>query len=529
MGNSASDNADGAQPTGNEVCMPDVSKEKKTLQAPPVSLADIEKNIELIGKAAEQGQTRLISRALRYNTPIRKGVTPEVLIEAIKKFIPESRPFKPTLIQLLESLPKTSEPVAMETEAAASAGAEKDKAADAAKAKEKAKPPARKAVPAALGERGEVEVYLAVLVLTTVLRAGRPAEAAELATALVDRVKELNRRTLDPLSAKAYFYFAEAYARLGKLGAARPALLALHRSCCLRHDEHGQAVLLNAALRSLLEAGLVEAADRLLGQAKMPPGAGAPQLCRHLYYTGAVRAAQLDYSDAAAALGQALRKAPQGPGQALGFRLAAQRLRALAQLLTGEVPDRRDFEQPPALRAPLRPYRQLAAAVRGGDLVKFQEVADRHAAVFEADRTALLVRRLAHNVVKIGLRKINLSYSKISLQDLAERLHLGDARTAEYVAAKAIRDGVLEAEIDPENGWLVGKEVADAYATDEPQRAFHQRVAFCLDVHNEAVKAMRYPPNAYKKELEDNTIEQDKTDEEIAKEIEEELDEEDGL
>lgn len=27
-----------------------------------------------------------------------------------------------------------------------------------------------------------------------------------------------------------------------------------------------------------------------------------------------------------------------------------------------------------------------------------------------------------------------------------------------------------------------------------------RRIAFCLDVHNEAIKAMRYPPDAYKKE-----------------------------
>ncbi|CAM9364453.1 unnamed protein product [Heterosigma akashiwo] len=425
MGNSASDNADGAQPTGNEVCMPDVSKEKKTLQAPPVSLADIEKNIELIGKAAEQGQTRLISRALRYNTPIRKGVTPEVLIEAIKKFIPESRPFKPTLIQLLESLPKTSEPVAMETEAAPSAGAEKDKAADAAKAKEKAKPPpARKAVPAALGERGEVEVYLAVLVLTTVLRAGRPAEAAELATALVDRVKELNRRTLDPLSAKAYFYFAEVGAdlvpsprptatlRVGQAGrgAARAAGAAPLLLPAPRRARPG-GVAERGALRSLLEAGLVEAADRLLGQAKMPPGAGAPQLCRHLYYIGRCGRAQLDYSDAGRRrLGQALAQAPQGPRQALGFGWS-QAPAPLAQLLTGEVGGGGTFsersEKVPGIEGP----EALTPGLRGFD--KY-EVADRHAAVFEADRTALLVRRLAHNVVKIGLRKINLSYSKIS-------------------------------------------------------------------------------------------------------------------
>jgi 26S proteasome regulatory subunit N3 len=35
-------------------------------------------------------------------------------------------------------------------------------------------------------------------------------------------------------------------------------------------------------------------------------------------------------------------------------------------------------------------------------------------------------------------------------------------------------------------------QVSDIYSTGEPQSAFHARIAFCLDLHNEAVKAMRY-------------------------------------
>jgi len=31
----------------------------------------------------------------------------------------------------------------------------------------------------------------------------------------------------------------------------------------------------------------------------------------------------------------------------------------------------------------------------------------------------------------------------------------------------------------------------DIYCTKEPQMAFHQRISFCLDLHNQSVKAMR--------------------------------------
>jgi 26S proteasome regulatory subunit N3 len=35
-------------------------------------------------------------------------------------------------------------------------------------------------------------------------------------------------------------------------------------------------------------------------------------------------------------------------------------------------------------------------------------------------------------------------------------------------------------------------QLQDVYVSSEPAEAFHARVAFCLDLHNEAVKAMRY-------------------------------------
>lgn len=59
-----------------------------------------------------------------------------------------------------------------------------------------------------------------------------------------------------------------------------------------------------------------------------------------------------------------------------------------------------------------------------------------------------------------------------------------------------------------------------------------RRIAFCLDVHNEAVKSMRYPSEEdYKKELskkkgdESKDKDTEKTIEELIKEMEEDYDE----
>ena len=57
-------------------------------------------------------------------------------------------------------------------------------------------------------------------------------------------------------------------------------------------------------------------------------------------------------------------------------------------------------------------------------------------------------------MIKFGLRKISLSYSKISLADICSRLHMDSIIETEYIVAKAIRDGVIDASINHEEGYL---------------------------------------------------------------------------
>lgn len=106
--------------------------------------------------------------------------------------------------------------------------------------------------------------------------------------------------------------------------------------------------------------------------------------------------------------------------------------------------------------------------------------------------------RLRHNVIKTGLRKINVSYSRIRLTDVCAKLKLDNVEDAEFIVAKAIRDHVIDATLDHETGTLRSKEHIDVYSTTEPMEAYHARISFCLKMHNEAVRAMRYPPNAAK-------------------------------
>lgn len=308
-----------------------------------------------------------------------------------------------------------------------------------------------------------------------------------------------NRRTLDILAARCYFYHARCYELVNQLNQVKGFFHSRLRTATLRNDYEGQAVLLNCLLRLYLHYNLYEQADKLVSKSNFPEVASNNEWARFLYYIGRIKAIQLEYSEAHKSLLQALRKAPQHT--AVGFKQTVQKLAITVELLLGDIPERALFRQP-MMRRTLTPYFQLTQAVRTGNLQRFTEVLENFGAKFQADHTYTLIIRLRHNVIKTGIRMISLSYSRIYLNDVAQKLMLDSREDAEYIAAKAIRDGVIEATIDHEKGFMQSKETTDVYCTSEPQSAFHQRIAFCLGIHNQSVKAMRFPPKSYNKDLE---------------------------
>lgn len=101
-------------------------------------------------------------------------------------------------------------------------------------------------------------------------------------------------------------------------------------------------------------------------------------------------------------------------------------------------------------------------AVRVGDLNKFQEGLAQFDSVFKKDKTYTLILRLRHNVIKTGIRMISLSYSKISLRDICLKLHLDSEEDAEFIVSKAIRDGVIDATLDHNGGFMKSKVSKDS-------------------------------------------------------------------
>ncbi|WCJ26774.1 hypothetical protein M5689_008567 [Euphorbia peplus] len=311
----------------------------------------------------------------------------------------------------------------------------------------------------------------------------------------IAHLRNMNRRTVDVLASRLFFYYSLSYELIGHLADIRSNLLGLHRIATLRHDELGQETLLNLLLRNYLHYNLYDQAEKLRSKAPRFEAHSNQQFCRYLFYLGKIRTIQLEYTDAKESLLQAAWKAPIA---AIGFRVQCNKWAIIVRLLLGEIPERTVFLQK-GMEDALRPYFELTNAVQIGDLELFKSVAEKFSSTFNKDGIHNLIVRLRPNVIRTGLRNISISYSRISQADVAKKLRLESVNPVadvESVVSKAIRDGAIDATLDHTNKWMVSKKTGDIYRTNEPQIAFNSRIAFCLNMHNEAVCALRFPPNS---------------------------------
>ena len=340
----------------------------------------------------------------------------------------------------------------------------------------------------------EIDIFLGILTQIYFLDNKNSHKGAVFSAHLAERIHSLNRRTLDSLSARVYFYYSLFCEQMAPFAPSpsspvvsiRPALLAALRTAVLRKDIDTQSTVIVLLLRSYLATSHITQADLLISHTKFPENASNNQVARYLYYLGRIRAIQLRYTEAHEHLTAATRKAPSSPSAA-GFSQTATKLLLVVELLMGDIPDRATFREASLERA-LQPYLLLVQAVRVGLLGEFEAAIKKHNDTFRRDGTYTLILRLRQNVIKTGIRMMSLSYSRISLRDICIRLKLESEESAEYIVAKAIRDGVIEASLDRERGFMKSKEVGDVYATREPGEAFHDRIRACLVLHDESVK-----------------------------------------
>ena len=91
-------------------------------------------------------------------------------------------------------------------------------------------------------------------------------------------------------------------------------------------------------------------------------------------------------------------------------------------MLTGEIPNREIFSDV-LIFTNAYPYYKLIQVVLEGELTNFNKVVETYKNVYLKDGLYSMILRLNQIVIRIGLRKISIAYSNISLTDVAAKLN----------------------------------------------------------------------------------------------------------
>lgn len=444
-------------PSPRDVQMQDDSQDEGLVKAATeASLAnEIELSFTSLQRSAAEFDNRHVFKVFRDLGSLRRKIKsdPAALASVISKHFADNHPRKKLLLAQLETL----------TPEVANASS--------------------------LGDLPEISAYVHLLVQIYLLDTEKLDQLAQFNESVVSLIASYNRRTLDFILAKIWFYVSRTCELRGDMLSIRPTLLNALRNATLRHDDETTASIITLLLRNYILTHDINQANNLCEKIVFPANAGNALSARYYYYLSRINAIQLDYSTAHEYLTVAIRKAPQ-THLSKGFLQDATKLIIVIELLMGDIPSLKVFK---SSTGNVEPYFLVTKAVRSGDLKLFGAVVKKYEEVFVRDNNFTLISRLRQNVIKTGIRKISLSYSKISLKDICIKLNLDSEEATEYIVSKAIRDGVIEATVDHEQGFMKSKELLDVYSTKLPQEDFDQRIRFCLSLHTDSVKAMRYP------------------------------------
>lgn len=431
-----------------------------------VELVDInEKLVSVLGLvelSAVKFDPRYVVRAFKEHTVIRRSVTANDLLNLITRVYPEGYS---TVAGLRAALLPFNKEVSMDVDV--------------------------ESAPVDESSLPEIDVFIHLLVQIFLHDSGELKALHQFNEVCINVLQSYNRRTLDFIQAKVWYYIFRSSELTHNLIPIRVPLMAGLRTATLRHDTETRALIITLLLRDYILTNDINQAYNLVEKTEFPNEATNSVVARYYYYLARIQAIQLDYSSANECAITAIRKCPQTKS-ALGFLQSSTKLHIIIQLLTGEIPELSNFRNAD-LEQSLIAYAAVTKAVRLGDLKIFNDSLEQFKEVLKKDKNYNLVLRLRQNVIKTGIRIISLTYKRISLKDICIKLQLENELSAEYIVSKAIADGVVDASIDHANGCMQSREVLDVYSTASPQAELDRRIKFTLQLNNESVKAMNYP------------------------------------
>jgi 26S proteasome regulatory subunit N3 len=116
----------------------------------------------------------------------------------------------------------------------------------------------------------ETQLFIYIVLQMKLVDDGDFTNAKDFSDFIFLRLNLVNRRTIDPFQAKAIYFMALAYEKVGKLHTIRPQIYESFKSSCLHLDTVGQATMMNIIIRSYLQQNLYEQARNFISKTTFP-------------------------------------------------------------------------------------------------------------------------------------------------------------------------------------------------------------------------------------------------------------------
>ncbi len=442
-----------------------------------LTLQEFNEKFEIIQTASNNSDSKLILKVLRELPPLRKKLASDILAIFINKYYKDSDFQKPYLLKFFGATsyqPNNND-------------------------KKNATAASTKLTP-------EADLFIHLLLQLYLHDNNKLNESQKLNVKIIELLKSYDKRSLDYLQAKIWFYIQRTAELLDikknatkngqvetfdNLVDIRRSLLLSLRTATLKHDDETTASIITLLLRNYALTNDITQAINFVSKVEFPENCGNNLYARYYYYLSKINAIQLNYTTALNYIINSIRKAPQSK-YIKGFLINANKLKIIIELLMGDIPDLKIFTDVNCHKS-LKPYMEITKAVRLGDLSLFNQSLEKFNNVFVKDKTYALILRLRKNVIKAGIRSISLCYKKISIKDICIKLKMDSEISTEYILNKLIKDHIIEASLDNENSYMKSKEFLNIYDSDIPAFEFNKRIEAINSIKKSFVKEMNYP------------------------------------
>jgi 26S proteasome regulatory subunit N3 len=338
---------------------------------------------------------------------------------------------------------------------------------------------------------------------------------------LFEKPQDLCQRTyLEPLSNYLLYKYLNAVEFSGSFSLEKQNLyLTLKAMQAIKSDVLFSTVYI-FLLRNLFLAKNFREVGQLLKNCEFPEHINSAQLCKYLFYKGAFLARTGQISQALVLISESLRKSPdeeirvqQKPSEngtdnqtgqkpknvqliqvgirrgVKGFKLMAQKHQIVLQLMLNEIPNVQQL----AVDSMLQQYRQLASFVTLGDYRSFEELLTQESKLFEKDLVLPLLTKMKSVVLRNALKKLSTAYTKISIDDVLERIGVsGDAKFDLLAFLAKSQEHIEKFRCDPQTRVVDFAKTLESYTDASVRETLLKRIKHIQSLEEQVIRSLKY-------------------------------------